>query len=67
MPTQTGPPPRRELQQRTRRFLQFVAEGVPLDQAAVDAGLSHARALKIIAEIGLQGLAALLPDEAAAA
>lgn len=52
---------------RTREFLRLVAEGVPLTQAAADAGLSHARALKIVSEIGLEGLAALLPDEADAA
>lgn len=67
MRVQTGPPPRQILRDRTRRFLALAAAGERFDRAADKAGLTAGRALSILADLGPEGVVALLDGERQAA
>lgn len=60
-----GRPNRRLHAQRVRLFLEQVIGGARFDDAAREAGLSDKSALRLLADLGAEGVAALIQEEAA--
>lgn len=60
--TRIGRPPRTLVAERTRRFLELVTAGEHLDEARRLAGLTKQRAWNLLADLGPEGIAALIVD-----
>ena len=54
-----GRPKSEDSRRRKTRFLELVAQGSRFDQAAKDAALSPSAALKVLAALGPEGVAAM--------
>lgn len=52
-PRRRGRPPADESRRRTARFLMLAADGVPLDHAASQAGITPERALRLVSNLPL--------------
>jgi hypothetical protein len=64
---QTGRPNRLLHASRTKRFFQLVTAGERFDEAGTVSGLSDKSVLRLLSDLGFDGIAALEPEREAEA